>query len=97
MASFDVYSLLTNVTVNDSLSIIYNLPPSEDELNGRCPLNPDEIVKTLELCLRSTLFTFRGVVYRQEEGIALGSLVSPLVANIFMHSLETNAIVLQKM
>ncbi|VDQ08422.1 unnamed protein product [Trichobilharzia regenti] len=65
---------------------------SDDELSGRCPLNPDEIMKVLELCLRSTLFTFRGVLYRQTEGIAMGSPVSSLVTNLFMHSLETNAI-----
>nr|CAH8834105.1 unnamed protein product [Trichobilharzia regenti] len=92
MASFDVYSLFTNVPVNDSLSIIYNLLCADDELSDRCPLNPDEIMKVLELCLKSTLFTFRGVLYRQIGGIAMGSPVSPLVANLFMHSLETNAI-----
>nr|CAH8868084.1 unnamed protein product [Trichobilharzia regenti] len=92
MASFCVYSLFTNVPVNDSLSIIYNLLCTDDELSGRCPLNPDEIMKVLELCLRSTLFAFRGVLYRQTGGIAMGSPVSPLVANLFMHSLETNAI-----
>ncbi|CAH8593030.1 unnamed protein product [Schistosoma guineensis] len=37
-------------------------------------------------------FIFRGQLYRQKEGIALGSPVSPIVANLFMHYLESSAI-----
>ncbi|VDQ09232.1 unnamed protein product [Trichobilharzia regenti] len=62
-------------------------------MNARCPLNPDEIMKALEMCLCSTLFTFRELLYHQTEGIGMGLPVSQLVANLFiMDSLEANAI-----
>ncbi|VDP47692.1 unnamed protein product [Schistosoma mattheei] len=92
MVSFDVSSLFTNVPINRALDIINDCLESDLDLNLRCPLDPSEVIKCLELCLRSTLFIFRGQLYRQEEGIVMGSPVSSIVANLFMHSLETSAI-----
>ncbi|TNN12551.1 reverse transcriptase, partial [Schistosoma japonicum] len=65
---------------------------ADNDLSLWCPLEPSEIIKCLSLCLNSTLFKFRGDLYKQTEGVAMGSPVSPIVANLFMHSLETNAL-----
>ncbi|VDP77728.1 unnamed protein product [Schistosoma mattheei] len=92
MSRFDVSSLFTNVPINRALDIINDCLKSDLDLNLHCPLDPPEVIKCLELCLRSTLFIFRGHLYRQKEGIAIGSPVSPIVANLFMHTLETSAI-----
>ncbi|VDP57296.1 unnamed protein product [Schistosoma mattheei] len=92
LASFDVSFLFINLPVNRELDIIHDCLESDSDMNLRCLLDPSEVIKCLELCLRSTLFTFRGDLYRQKEGIAMGSPVSPIVANLFMHSLETSAI-----
>ena len=46
----------------------------------------------LEFCLRSTYFTFRGKFYKQVEGAAMGSPISPIVANLFMEKFETRAL-----
>nr|CAX83713.1 reverse transcriptase [Schistosoma japonicum] len=92
MASFDVCSLFTNVHINNSLDIINEYLLADNDLSIRCPLEPSEIIKCLSLCLNSTLFKFRGDLYKQTEGVAMGSPVSPIVANLFMHSLETNAL-----
>ncbi|VDP43753.1 unnamed protein product [Schistosoma mattheei] len=91
-ASFDVSSLFTNVPINRALDIINDCLESDLDLNLRCPLYPPEVIRCLELRLRSTLFIFRGHLYRQKEGKAMGSPVSPIVANLFTHSLETSAI-----
>ena len=50
------------------------------------------VIKLLELCLRSTYFTFDGQIYSQVEGAAMGSPVSPIVANIFMQWFEETAL-----
>ncbi|CAH8541549.1 unnamed protein product [Schistosoma rodhaini] len=92
MASFDVCSLFTNVPIKKTLDIICNLLDSDTDLKQRCPLVTSDIIKELDLCLRSTIFSFRGDLYRQTEGVAMGSPVSIIVANLFMHSLETSAI-----
>ena len=46
----------------------------------------------LEFCLRSTYFTYRGKFYEQVEGAAMGSPISPIVANLFMENFEMRAL-----
>jgi len=45
-------------------------------------------LELLEFVLTTTYFSFRGQIYRQKFGTAMGSPVSPLVANLFMEHLE---------
>ena len=42
--------------------------------------------------MRSTYFTFRGKYYEQVEGTAMGSPISPIVANLFMEDFENRAL-----
>ena len=44
----------------------------------------DRIAELLDLCLRSTYFSYRGEFYEQREGAAMGSPVSAVVANLYM-------------
>ena len=45
-----------------------------------------------EFCLRNTYFTFQGRFYEQKEGAAMGSPISPIVANLFTEDLEVKVI-----
>ena len=47
-----------------------------------------QIVELLELCLRSTYFTFREKYYRLTDGVAMGSPVSSIAANLFVERFE---------
>jgi len=51
-------------------------------------LEVEDILELLEFILSTTYFTFRGQLYRQKFGTAMGSPVSPLVANMYMEHLE---------
>ena len=51
-------------------------------------LETDDIMELLEYLLTTTYFSFRGQIFRQKFGTAVGSPVSPLVANMFMEHLE---------
>ncbi|VDO51624.1 unnamed protein product [Schistosoma margrebowiei] len=62
----------------------YNLLNSDTELK-RCPPDPSDIIRALDLCIHSTVFSFRGDLYRQTESVAMGSPVSPIVANLCIH------------
>ena len=42
--------------------------------------------------LTTTYFSFRGIIYKQRFGAAMGSPVSPVVANLYMEFLEQQAI-----
>ena len=80
----------------------YNIPQTIDIINNRLKkdktlkkrtfLAPEDLVELLEFVLTTTYFVFRGQVYQQKFGTAMGSPVSPIVANLFMEDLEQRAI-----
>jgi hypothetical protein len=86
--SFDVTSLYTSVPIEQSIEIIKDLLASDTTLDTRTNLTPDEIVSGIGLCLHSTFFTFKQTLYRQSNGVAMGSPIAPTVANIFLGYLE---------
>ena len=65
---------------------------SDDSLFDRTPLDSNRITELLELCLRSTYFSYKGVFYEQTEGAAMGSPVSAVVANLYMQFFEEMAL-----
>ena len=52
----------------------------------------NNITCLLEFCLNSTYFTFQEKFYEQVEGAAMGSPISPIVANLYMEDFEMRAI-----
>ena len=55
-------------------------------------LSVDDIINLLTLCLDATFLTFRGKVYKQVRGTAMGSPVSVVVANLVMEDVEERAL-----
>ena len=55
-------------------------------------LSVDNIIELLQFILTTAYFEFHGTIYRQHFGAAMGSPVSPIVANFFMEFLEQHAI-----
>ena len=51
-----------------------------------------DIILLLEFCLENIYFSFQGQSYEQVEGAAMGSPVSPIVANIYMEYFEQKAL-----
>ena len=64
----------------------------DDTLMERTVLPPQNITHLLELCLRTTSFKFQGSYHEQTDGAAMGSPVSPVVANIYMEMFEELAL-----
>ena len=52
----------------------------------------EELKTLLELCTKEMHFTFKGNVYRQINGVAMGSPLGPVLANIFMVELENSLV-----
>lgn len=50
-----------------------------------------DIISLLKLCLDATHFLFRGVVYQQIHGTAMGSPASVVVANLVAEDVEVKA------
>ena len=70
----------------------YQAPRKRSITKNRTFMNIRQITSLLEFCLRSTYFTFQNKYYEQIEGTAMGSPISPIVANLYMEDLETKAI-----
>ena len=51
-----------------------------------------QIISLLEFCLKNTYFVFQGRYHEQLEGTAMGSPISPIVANLCMEDFEAKAL-----
>ena len=92
MVSYDVKALFTSVPTTKACIIIKQRLEEDTELNQRTSLSIDNIISLLEFCITSTYFSFQGKFYEQVEGAAMGSPLSPIVANIYMENFEVEAI-----
>ncbi|VDO80986.1 unnamed protein product [Schistosoma curassoni] len=86
--SFDVNSLFTNVPLKKYIDILCDYI-SLNNLQSRVPV---KILKDLLLlCTDNVQFTFEGEYFRQIDGVAMGSLLGPLLADVFMAHVENLA------
>ena len=92
MVSYDVRALFTSVPVQPALEVIKKLLNEDQDLHKRTTMSTNHIMDLLEFCLRSTYFTHRGKFFEQVEGAAMGSPISPIVANLFMENFESRAL-----
>ncbi|CAG4972619.1 unnamed protein product [Parnassius apollo] len=84
MVSFDVQSLFTCLPVEDCISIVTR----KLEENNM----PVEYAVFLRHCLTSGYLLWKEEFYKQLDGVAMGSPVSPIVADIFMEDFEEKAL-----
>ena len=92
LVSFDVVFLCTNVPIKEAVDTIRERLRKDVSLKMRTPLSPKKIAELLELCLVSTYFSYNGEFYEQTGGVAMGSLVSAVVANLYMEFFEELAL-----
>ena len=75
-----------------AVSVICERLREDGTLGDRTSLSPERIADLLEMCLKSTYFSFGGNFYEQKEGAAMGSPVSAVVANHYMEFFEELAL-----
>jgi hypothetical protein len=90
--SFDVVSLFTKVPKEETLEYIKQRLTDFDDLDNWTKLNTDEIMELLNICICSTYFKFNDQFFKQLEGTAMGSPISPIFAELFLQKLENNLI-----
>jgi hypothetical protein len=87
VVSFDVESLFTNVPTTETIEHICDLAFA----NGAEVFNlltREELHRLLIICTQESHFQFNGEYFDQIDGVAMGSPLGPLFANIFMSKFE---------
>ena len=80
------------MVLEPSIQIIKKLLEDDKSLHLRTKMTVNQISCLLEFCLKTTYFIFQGKFFEQVKGAAIGSPISPIVANLFMEDLEVKAL-----
>ena len=82
MFSFDVKSLFTNIPLKEAIRI------SADSLFRQFPqttiLSKTKFIELMEIATNGIEFSFNNIIYKQHDGVAMGSPLGPALANIFV-------------
>ena len=84
--SSDVTSFFTNVPLNKTVNIKMGRIYKEKLVNTKLWKNTSE--KLMKDFCTKTAFSFNGIIRKQKGGVAMGSSLSPVIANIIMTELE---------
>ena len=88
--SIDVESLFTNVPVEETTDLILDYAYSNSDL---APVVPRITLRhLLLLCTTSSPFMWKNALFKQVDGVSMGSPLGPLYADFYMSSLENEVI-----
>ena len=89
ICSFDVKSLFTNIPVDSTVNLILDkvFADTERKFHG---LNRTELRKMFNWTCKNTVLQFNEEYYTQVDGVAMGSPIGPLMADVFMNWLFDN-------
>ena len=88
MCSFDVVSLFTNVPLLETIDICSKAFYHNSNISS--PLLSEMSLRKLMLMVTSGVkFSFDSIMYRQVDGVAMGSPLGSLLANIFVGYCES--------
>ena len=88
MNTCDIVSLFTNVPLDHTMEICRQTLYHH---NNICPptLHEDEFVELLRKVTSDVEFSFNNTMYQQCDGVAMGSPLGPVLANIFVGHCES--------
>ena len=81
MISFDVASLFTNIPLEETIELAVDLILTKDPNNQH---SREDLTRLFEFATLGTNFLFEGIMYDQVDGVAMGSPLAPILANLFM-------------
>ena len=89
MCSFDVVSLFTNVPLEEVINICADALYRNDDIEPVITtLTESSFKELMRLVTSGVEFSFNGTMFRQIDGVAMGSPLGPTLANIFVGFFE---------
>ena len=85
MVSFDVMSLFTNIPLNECIDLAVSYITKG---NTEFKLSKDDLTKLFTIATAQTHFLFNGEVYDQINGVAMGTPIAPVLADLLLGSYE---------
>ena len=86
LLSYDVYSLFNSIPLKETINIAINLLFAHDP---GLKIIKDELEKLIEFATSRAHFLFQDAFSDQVDGVAMGSLLGPVLANLFMGYFKT--------
>ncbi|XP_020297813.1 uncharacterized protein LOC109862232 [Pseudomyrmex gracilis] len=80
-----IVSAINSPTYDRARFLVSKLEPLTGQLSS-------DLISLVEHCLITIYFTYNNQFYKQITGAAMGSPISPIIANIFMEHFESQAI-----
>ena len=81
VVSYDVVSLFTNIPLDETIELALDLI-LKNNLNIKITRN--DLKKLFIFATSKTQFSFKNEIYQQTDGVAMGSPLAPVLANLFM-------------
>ena len=85
IVSFDIVSLFTNIPLIESIDLAVNLLFEKDP---SIKMSKAQMKKLFHFATAQTHFTYNNQYYDQVDGVAMGSPLGPVLANLFMGNFE---------
>jgi hypothetical protein len=82
VVSYDVESLFTNIPLNEAINIATDLFFKDKVCSKH--FSKTQFKKLLQISTSGSHFLFNGKYYDQTDGVAMGSPLAPILANIFI-------------
>ena len=87
LCSFDVESLYTNVPVEEAIETTLNYIYKPTKLVD-IPFDKEQMRILLYLSIKDAPFRFQHKIYKQIDGVAMGNLLAPILADLWMQKIE---------
>ena len=84
--SLDISSLFTNVPLDETIEYLCEYIEKNDKQIG---LPISDLKQLLYFCTKNVQFLFNNQIYRQRDGVAMGSPLGPLLADVFLGKIES--------
>ncbi|KFD58520.1 hypothetical protein M513_00746 [Trichuris suis] len=92
LVSYDVKDLFTSLPMDYTYKIIYEALSNDISLRERTKLNPRHLTGLVQFCMeQGAYFRCKGSYFSQTKGAAMGSPLSPMLAEVFMEHLQVTA------